>query len=324
MNIYKDVCITISRVLVGIVLLAHGWQKYNSWTIDGTAKSFESMSVPWPNASAQFATYFELAAGVLLILGLLVRIVGPILFVQMVFAFGFAHWGKGVFVSDGGWELVGLLGAAGLALAAHGSGRFSLDYLFMTPVRARKERKEKTAKEAETARGNEAFGLNNSNFAPAGAPAGSVGNQNMAPNSGQAQGQAQGQNPGQNPFGNYGSPAQRSNSQGLNSQGANNQSLNNQGANNQSNNMWNNARRDTSAAAGGAGVIGGSNATPFGSSQYGDSSNADAPTTQWNSNQGNGPSSNSFGDFSSSGSGSSSDGGSDAGGDGGGDGGGGD
>ena len=324
MNIYKDVCITISRILVGIVLLAHGWQKYNSWTIDGTAKSFESMSVPWPNASAQFATYFELAAGVLLILGLLVRIVGPILFVQMVFAFGFAHWGKGAFVSDGGWELVGLLGAAGLALAAYGSGRFSLDYLFMTPVRARKERKEKTAKEAETARGNEAFGLNNGNFAPAGAPAGSVGNQNMAPNSGQAQGQAQRQNPGQNPFGNYGSPAQRSNSQGLNSQGANNQSLNNQGANNQSNNMWNNARRDTSAAAGGAGVIGGSNATPFGSSQYGDSSNADAPTTQWNSNQGNGPSSNSFGDFSSSGSGSSSDGGSDAGGDGGGDGGGGD
>lgn len=324
MNIFKDVCITISRILVGIVLIAHGWQKYNSWTIDGTAKSFESMSVPWPNASAQFATYFELAAGVLLILGLLVRIVGPILFVQMVFAFGFAHWGKGVFVSDGGWELVGLLGAAGLALAAYGSGRFSLDYLFMTPVRARKERKEKTAKEAETARGNEAFGLNNGNFAPAGAPAGSVGNQNMAPNSGQAQGQAQRQNPGQNPFGNYGSPAQRSNSQGLNSQGANNQSLNNQGANNQSNNMWNNARRDTSAAAGGAGVIGGSNATPFGSSQYGDSSNADAPTTQWNSNQGNGPSSNSFGDFSSSGSGSSSDGGSDAGGDGGGDGGGGD
>ena len=141
----------------------------------------------------------------------------------------------------------------------------------------------------------------------------------MAPNSGQAQGQAQRQNPGQNPFGNYGSPAQRSNNQGLNSQG-----LNSQGANNQSNNMWNNPRRDANATAGGAGVIGGSNATPFDSSQYGDSSNADAPTTQWNSNQGNGPSNSSFGDFSSSGSGSSSDGGSDAGGDGGGDGGGGD
>ena len=96
------------------------------------------MSVPWPNASAQIATYFELAAGVLLILGLLVRIVGPLLFIQMAFAFGFAHWGKGVFVADGGWELVGVLGAAGLALAASGSGRFSLDYLFMTPVRARK------------------------------------------------------------------------------------------------------------------------------------------------------------------------------------------
>ena len=93
MNIFKDVCITISRILVGIVLIAHGWQKYDSWTIDGTARSFESMGVPWPNASAQIATYFELAAGVLLILGLLVRIVGPLLFIQMAFAFGFAHWG---------------------------------------------------------------------------------------------------------------------------------------------------------------------------------------------------------------------------------------
>ena len=106
MNIFKDVCITISRILVGIVLIAHGWQKYDSWTIDGTAKSFDSMGVPWPDATAQIATYFELAAGVLLILGLLVRVVGPLLFIQMAFAFGFAHWGKGIFVADGGWELV--------------------------------------------------------------------------------------------------------------------------------------------------------------------------------------------------------------------------
>ena len=170
MNIFKDVCITISRILVGIVLIAHGWQKYDSWTIDGTAKSFDSMGVPWPNASAQIATYFELAAGVLLILGLLVRIVGPLLFIQMAFAFGFAHWGKGVFIADGGWELVGVLGAAGLALAASGSGRFSLDYLFMTPVRARKERKEKAAQEA------------NGSYAPAAAPAGAAGAPNATPN----------------------------------------------------------------------------------------------------------------------------------------------
>ena len=162
MNIFKDVSILISRILVGVVLVAHGWQKYKSWTIGGTAKSFEDMGVPSANIAAQVATYFELAGGVLLILGLLVRIVGPLLFIQMAFAFGFAHWGKGIFIADGGWELVGILGAAGLALAAHGAGTYSLDYLFMTPFRARKARKEQEAKSTETAYSNQPFAPNNS------------------------------------------------------------------------------------------------------------------------------------------------------------------
>ncbi|MGJ4140964.1 DoxX family protein [Corynebacterium macclintockiae] len=162
MNIFKDVSILISRILVGVVLVAHGWQKYNSWTIEGTAKSFEGMGVPSANIAAQVATYFELAGGVLLILGLLVRIIGPLLFIQMAFAFGFAHWGKGIFIADGGWELVGILGAAGLALAAHGAGTYSLDYLFMTPFRARKARKEQEAKSTETAYSNQPFAPNNS------------------------------------------------------------------------------------------------------------------------------------------------------------------
>lgn len=329
MNIFKDVCITISRILVGIVLIAHGWQKYDSWTIDGTAKSFESMSVPWPNASAQIATYFELAAGVLLILGLLVRIVGPLLFIQMAFAFGFAHWGKGVFVADGGWELVGVLGAAGLALAASGSGRFSLDYLFMTPVRARKERKEKAAHEA------------NGSYTPAAAPAGAAGAPNATPNAAP--------NTGQSPYGSYGSANQGSNFQGSNYQGSNFQGSPAQAPNNQGSNLWGNNQgnkpqnnkpqnntpwnnrgndgyagytiggTDNAGSAGAAGVAGGA-----GAAGMTNGSDADAPTTQWNSDQSGGPSSNnSFGGFSSSGSDSGSDS-SSSGGDGGGDGGGGD
>lgn len=308
MNIFKDVCITISRILVGIVLIAHGWQKYDSWTIDGTAKSFDSMGVPWPNASAQIATYFELAAGVLLILGLLVRIVGPLLFIQMAFAFGFAHWGKGVFIADGGWELVGVLGAAGLALAASGSGRFSLDYLFMTPVRARKERKEKAAQEA------------NGSYSPAAAPAGEAGAPNAAPNAGQS------------PFGSYGSANQGSNFQGSPAQAPNNQGSNlwgnNQSNKAQSNEPWSTRGNDgyggyttggtdSAASAGSVGAAGGA-----GAAGMTNGSDADAPTTQWNSNHGS-PSSNSSGSSFSSGSDSGSDSDSN-GGDGGGDGGGGD
>ena len=76
------------------------------------------------------------------LLGLLVRLVGPIMFVQMLGAFWFAHRDGGVFVSDGGWELVAVIGAAGLALAGAGAGRISLDYLLMTPLRRRRQAKE--------------------------------------------------------------------------------------------------------------------------------------------------------------------------------------
>lgn len=196
MNIFKDVSILISRILVGVVLVAHGWQKYSSWTIEGTAKSFEGMGVPSANIAAQVATYFELAGGVLMILGLLVRIIGPLLFIQMAFAFGFAHWGKGIFIADGGWELVGILGAAGLALAAHGAGTYSLDYLFMTPFRARKARKEQEAKSTETAYGNQPFAPNNSSFNSAGAPGGNT----FSNSTGNSFGTSGGQQTNNNPF----------------------------------------------------------------------------------------------------------------------------
>ena len=138
----RDISLLIARVILGVVLIAHGWQKYNDWKIEGTGKSFDGMGVPYPELSAQIATYFELIGGVLLIIGLLVRLVGPILFVQMLGAFWFAHRDGGVFVSDGGWELVAVIGAAGLALAGAGAGRISLDYLLMTPLRRRRQAKE--------------------------------------------------------------------------------------------------------------------------------------------------------------------------------------
>ncbi|HIW95698.1 MAG TPA: DoxX family protein [Candidatus Corynebacterium gallistercoris] len=142
MTVFRDIFTLLARLLLGTVLIAHGWQKYDEWTINGVQQNFEQMGTPAPEISAQLATYFELAGGALLILGLLVRLVGPILFVQMVGAFWFAHRDSGIFVSDGGWELVGVIGAAGLALAASGAGRISLDHLLSAPMRRRKEKKE--------------------------------------------------------------------------------------------------------------------------------------------------------------------------------------
>ncbi len=51
----------------------------------------------------------------------------------MLGAYLFVHMGgNGVYVSDGGWELVAVLGLASLLLAAVGAGAFGLDR-FLAP-----------------------------------------------------------------------------------------------------------------------------------------------------------------------------------------------
>lgn len=159
MTVIRDIFLLIARIILGGVLIAHGWQKFNEWTIDGTASSFQEMGVPSPEISAQVATWFEIGGGAAIILGLLVRLVGPVLFVQMAGAAWFAHRDSGIFVSDGGWEFVAVIGAAGLALSAAGAGRASLDHLFVAPFRKRKEEKEAAASQQAVGAGVAGSGI---------------------------------------------------------------------------------------------------------------------------------------------------------------------
>ena len=71
MTALRDISLLVARVILGVVLIAHGWQKYNDWTVEGTGQNFDKMGVPSPELAAQFATYFEIAGGALLIIGLL-------------------------------------------------------------------------------------------------------------------------------------------------------------------------------------------------------------------------------------------------------------
>ena len=91
------------------------------------------MGVPAASIAAPVAATIELVGGILIILGLLTRIVGGIVALQMVGAGIFAnHFSSGVFVSDGGWEMVGLIAAASLTLVAASPGMHSLDQLLFS------------------------------------------------------------------------------------------------------------------------------------------------------------------------------------------------
>lgn len=119
--------ITVLRVALGFLFAAHGWQKFNEWTITGTQAAFTQMGVPAANVSAPFVAGLELAGGIALILGVLTRVVAALLAVNMIGAFFLVHASAGVFADKGGYELVLLLGAAALALALTGAGRVSVD-----------------------------------------------------------------------------------------------------------------------------------------------------------------------------------------------------
>ncbi|HEY0815159.1 MAG TPA: DoxX family membrane protein [Pseudonocardia sp.] len=132
----RDIAILIGRVILGVVLFAHGWQKLVINGIAGTYGQFEKLGIPLAIVSASFASFVEFVGGVLIIVGALTTTVVALDLVVMVGAAGFVHITHGVFAQDGGWELVGVIVAAELALAAHGPGRFSVDHL-VTRLRER-------------------------------------------------------------------------------------------------------------------------------------------------------------------------------------------
>jgi putative oxidoreductase len=119
--------ITILRVILGFLFAAHGWQKFNKWTIAGTQASFAKMGVPAAEIAAPAVAVLELGGGIALILGVLARIAALLLALDMLGALFLVHASAGVFAATGGYELVLLLAAAASAVALTGAGRISVD-----------------------------------------------------------------------------------------------------------------------------------------------------------------------------------------------------
>jgi putative oxidoreductase len=125
----RDWALVIARVLIGVVMFAHGYQKMVINGIGRTTEGFENLSIPVAIVSASFVTVVEFAGSVLLIAGALTTTVSSLMLVIMVGAAWFVHAENGIFIKDGGWELVGVIAAGLIALAAVGPGRYSIDHV---------------------------------------------------------------------------------------------------------------------------------------------------------------------------------------------------
>lgn len=127
----RDIGLLILRLTMGGLLAGHGSQKLFGWFsgpgLKGTAGWLESLGLnpgtPW----ATVASASEFGGGMLTALGLLYPL-GPMgTMGGMVMATAKAHWGKPIWVTQGGAELPVTNLAIALALTFAGPGRFSLD-----------------------------------------------------------------------------------------------------------------------------------------------------------------------------------------------------
>jgi uncharacterized membrane protein YphA (DoxX/SURF4 family) len=120
--------IAIVRIMVGVMLIFHGWQLFETHDMTVFSDLLFNMSIPFPEAMAYTGKLIELLGGFFLILGLFTRVMTALLFLTFMFiTFGL---GEGKIFADN--QLPFLFALISLVFFFTGAGRLSIDFiLFM-------------------------------------------------------------------------------------------------------------------------------------------------------------------------------------------------
>ncbi len=134
MNDAYDVGLLILRLVLGLTLAAHGYNKFfGGGRIPGTAGWFESIGMKYGKFQAVVAATTEMSAGLGLAAGLLTPIPAAGFVALMLVAAWTVHRHNGFFIVKEGWEYNLILAAAAVAVATLGPGKYSLDYQIFGP-----------------------------------------------------------------------------------------------------------------------------------------------------------------------------------------------
>lgn len=125
LNQSTQIGISMLRVSLGVMWIAHALLKLLVFTLPGTAQFFQSVGFPGFLAYPVFAV--ELLGGIALALGIYARQVSLVL-VPVMLAAASVHFGNGwVFTSpNGGWEYPVFLTVASVSLWLIGDGAFAI------------------------------------------------------------------------------------------------------------------------------------------------------------------------------------------------------
>jgi putative oxidoreductase len=132
MNATTEAGITLLRIALGAMFLAHGLLKLLVFTLPGTAGFFES--VGFPGFLAYVVTPAEVLGGLALLAGYRTRLVAAALIPVLLGATA-VHAGNGWTFSapNGGWEYPAYLVVLAIAQVLLGSGALAVDNLRARP-----------------------------------------------------------------------------------------------------------------------------------------------------------------------------------------------
>ncbi len=125
-----DFGLFVLRVALGVVVAAHGLQKFGflkGYGLKGFTQGFRSMGF-WPAEFwAPLVALVETVGSALVVVGLGGPLGPGLIAADLAVAAIVVHWPKGFWVTEGGIEFVTLITGGAVALVFAGYGRWSLD-----------------------------------------------------------------------------------------------------------------------------------------------------------------------------------------------------
>jgi putative oxidoreductase len=124
---WRDIAYTLMRVIIGYILLMHGWLKVGTFGVAGVSGLMAKNGLEPAAAFAIAAMFLETVGAICIILGLFTRFFAAAIAIELGIAFLAVHLKAGFAVNKGGFEYILLLGIVMFAIAIRGGGPYSVD-----------------------------------------------------------------------------------------------------------------------------------------------------------------------------------------------------
>jgi putative oxidoreductase len=123
---WREITYALVRVIIGYILLMHGWGKINTG-FAGITGFMTKLGLSPAEFFAGSAMFLETVGAICIIIGLFTRFFAAALAIELGIAFLVVHMQKGFAAGQGGFEYVLLLGIVMFAIAIRGGGPYSVD-----------------------------------------------------------------------------------------------------------------------------------------------------------------------------------------------------